>query len=38
MYIKLVLDVRGEIINYDKTKETENAFQRFSVLRAQTVG
>ena len=38
MYIKLILDIRGEIISYDKTKERENAFQTFPVRRAQTVG
>ena len=38
MYIKLVLDIRGKIISYDKTKERENAFQTFPVRCAQTVG
>ena len=38
MYTKVVLDIRGEIISYDKTKERENALQIFSVRRAQPVG
>ena len=38
MYIKLVLDIRGKIISYDKTTERENAFQTFPVRYAQTFG